>query len=179
MKISLFLFFIFLISAPTKAIEMENRPTLEVFGIKINTVLDKEQVGKLISRNKHNNFYDILIYEMKNPSRETNLSKLFDKFKVVTALNLISNKEIVYEVYAEIKNCNNIFKIKQIMDEIDLSNEHIEIDKYVFNTAKNSRYKFYDNNNEVNFVVDVTCSDRSDEPYIYLSASYFKDDFFE
>mgnify|MGYP003329920436 CR=1 FL=1 len=34
-----------------------------------------------------------------------------------------------------------------------------------------------DNNNEVNFVVDVTCSDRSDEPYIYLSASYFKDDF--
>ena len=116
---------------------------------------------------------------MKNPSRETNLSKLFDKFTVVTALNLISNNEIVYEVYAEIKNCNNIFKIKQIMDDIDLSNEHIEIDKYVFNTAKNSRYKFYDNNNEVNFVVDVTCSDRSDEPYIYLSASYFKDDFFE
>ena len=41
MKISLILFFIIFISAPTKAIEMENRPTLEVFGIKINTVLDK------------------------------------------------------------------------------------------------------------------------------------------
>ena len=59
---------------------MENRPT----GLwnKINTVLDKVVI---ISRNKHNNFYDILIYEMKNPS-ETNLSKLFDKFEVVTTI---------------------------------------------------------------------------------------------
>jgi len=141
--------------------------------------LDKTQIDDLRAKEKHNKNYDLYFYEMKKPTKETNLSKLFDQFIVVTGFNLITKKETVLEVVGIANTCNNIFKIKVIMDDIDLSNDDMQIADYVFNKDRKSRYLFYNQDKDVDFIIDVTCYDDIKKPYIKFSASYFKDDFFE
>jgi hypothetical protein len=171
------LFIYFLLSPIAYAEEIKTKRTLEVFGVPIMGTLDKTQIDDLRSKEKHNKNYDLYFYEIKRPKKETNLSKLFDEFIVVTAFNLISKKETVYQVLGISNTCNNIFKIKDIMDNIDLSNDDMQIVDYVFNVDRNSRYLIYNQDKDADFVIDVICFDDSENPYIELSASYFKDDF--
>lgn len=175
----IFLFIYFLLSPLAYAEEIKTKRTLEVFGVPIMGTLDKTQIDDLRAKEKHNKNYDLYFYEMEKPKKETNLSKLFDQFIVATGFNLITKKETVLEVIGIANTCNNIFKIKDIMDDIDLSNNNMQIADYVFNKDRDSRYFFYNQDKDADFRIDVTCYDDSENPYIKFSAAYiFTDDFF-